>query len=161
MSAMRASRGRGPRLRRDRRGVAALETAAVAPFLLLIVVACVDFGRWWSQRIELTNAVRAGAQYAVTAPNAEARIRQAVRDALPAGLQSAEVTSACYCGPLPAGTGMPPVAACDSACPAGSARMMTLEAGLPFTPVNFAVTPAVATAFRIDRVTGNVTIRHQ
>ena len=139
-----------------------METAAVAPVLLLVIVACVDFGRALSQSIELTNAVRAGAQYAVTAANAEKRIRQAVTDALPAHLRAATITTACYCGALPAtGTGLPPVAACDSACAEGNARMMTLRATFPFTPVNFMLTPTLATRFGFDTVSGNVTIRHQ
>lgn len=149
------------RLWHGRRGSAALEVAAVAPVLLLLIAACADYGRALSQRIELTNAVRAGAQYAVTAANAKTLITQAVRDALPTHLQAATIETACYCGTLPAGTGLPPVAACDSACPPGSARMMTLRATLPFKPINFALTPGLATKFGFTSVSGNVTIRQQ
>lgn len=150
-----------PKCWRDRRGAATLEMAAVAPALLLLIVASVDFGRLTSQRIELNNALRAGAQLAVTASNAPRTIEATVRNALPAHLKAATVTARCYCGALPAGTGLPPEAACDSACPAGSARMMTVNATFPFRPVNFAITPALASRFNFDRVNGNVTIRHQ
>lgn len=150
-----------PRPWRDRRGVAAAEAAVVVPFLILIILACVDFGRAISQSMSLTQAVKAGAQYAVTSANAQAAIEAAVRNALPAAMSAAAVSSTCYCGALPAGTGMPPVAACDSECPAGSARMMTIRATLPFTPMNFAVTPTLASHFNFNQASGNVTIRHQ
>lgn len=154
-------RSPAPLVRSDRRGVAAAETAAVVPFLILIILSCADFGRAISQSMGLTQAVKAGAQYAVTAANAQAAIEAAVRAALPQALAAAAVSSTCYCGALPAGTGMPPVAACDSDCPTGSARMMTIRATLPFTPMNFAVTPALASRFNFNQVSGNVVIRHQ
>ncbi len=158
---MRSSRHASPRPWRDRRGVAALEMAVVAPFLLLILMACIDIGRAISQSIDLTHAVRAGAQYAFTAANAQALIESTIRNALPPNRSAATITTTCYCGALPNGdAGLPPVAACDSACPAGSARMMTLRAELPFQPYTF-FGQTVATAFAFNQVVGNVTIRHQ
>ncbi len=164
---MEALHRRRPRLRRDKRGMAALETAAVAPFLLLIIVACVDFGRALSQRIELTNAARAGAQYAVTAPQFAIipgqadPVTQAVKNALPTHLQAATVTTTCYCGKLQGETDLPSPQPCNEVCNAPDARMMTIRAELPFTPVNFAITPALATKFGFNTVSGHVTTRHQ
>ena len=147
---------------RDRRGVAALEMAAVAPFLIFVVMICVDFGRAVSQSIELTHAVKAGAQYAVTAANAQGLIEGAVRSALPSAMSTAVVTTACYCGALPsADSGLPPAAACDSACPAGSARLMTLRATYPFRPHTAFIGQTVMRTVGINQVSGNVTIRHQ
>ena len=135
VAAMASSRSASPRAWRDKRGVAAVEMAMVAPLLLFILIACVDFGPAISQSIDLTNAVRAGAQYAVIAANAQAQIESTVRSALPSNLSAATITTTCYCGALPgADAGLPPVAACDSACPAGSARMMTIRATIPFQP---------------------------
>ena len=150
------------RLRRDSRGIAAAEMAAVAPVLLLSMMACIDFGRALSQSIELTHAVRAGAQYAVTAANAQSQIAAVVKNALPTYLSDSTVAVTCYCGVLPNGsTGLPPVAACDSACPSGSARMMTLRAQHSFQPYNFAFGNTIASAFGYNQVSANVTIRHQ
>lgn len=151
-----------PRAWRDRRGVAALEMALAAPFFLLVLMICVDFGRAISQSIDLTHAVRAGAQFAATAPNAQALIEGTIRTALPPNLSAATVTTACYCGALPnGGVGMPPAAACDTACPAASARMMTLRASLPFQPHTFVLGRTIATAVGLNQVVGNVTVRHQ
>lgn len=147
---------------RDRRGAAALEMAAVAPFLILVMMICIDFGRAVSQSIELAHAVKAGAQYAVTAANAQRFIEDAVRTALPSGMSTATITTACYCGALPSGnSGLPPVAPCDSACPSSSARMMTLRATYPFRPYTAFVGQTVMRTVGINQVSGNVTIRHQ
>ena len=147
---------------RDRRGVAALEMAAVAPFLLFILLTCIDFGRALSQNIELTHAVKAGAQYSITASNAKTQIDAAVKNALPSYMRkTAIITSTCYCGPMPAGdTAMPPVAPCDSACPSTSARMMKITAKHSFTPLNFDII-GVTKVLGIDEISSNVTVRHQ
>jgi len=159
---MAKNRHARPRFWRDRRGIAALEMAAVAPFLLLLLLVCIDFGRAISQSIELSHAVKAGAQYAITAANAQRQIEDTVRSALPARMSTATVASTCYCGALPSGdTGLPPVANCDSACPTGSARMMTLRATFPFQPYTGRVGQTILRTVGINQVSGNVTIRHQ
>lgn len=159
---MGPSRRASPRPWRSKRGVAAVEMAVVAPVLILILMACIDFGRAISQSIQLTNAVRVGAQYAVTSANAQAMIEGAIRSALPPSLRTATIVTRCYCGALPSdGAGLPPQAACDSACPAGSARMMTLRATFPFQPYTFAIGQTVASAVGFNQVSSNVAIRHQ
>jgi Flp pilus assembly protein TadG len=57
--AERAGKGRG------RRGAALAEFAIILPLLVTVVLACVDFGRFASAYILVTNAARAGAQYGV------------------------------------------------------------------------------------------------
>jgi Flp pilus assembly protein TadG len=142
--------------------MAAVEMAVVAPFLMLVMMACIDFGRAISQHIQLATALRAGAQYAVMAANAQARIEETVRSALPSNMSTAAITTACYCGALPStDSGLPPVAACDSACPAGSARMMTLRATFPFRPYTLALGGQTARALGINQVAANVTTRQQ
>ncbi len=53
------------RSRRSIRGAAAGELVMVLPILVLIVLACVDFGRFAYSYIALTNATRAGAAYGI------------------------------------------------------------------------------------------------
>lgn len=69
----------------SRSGVAAVEFAVVLPALILIIMGCVDFGRFAYSYIAVTNAARAGAGYGIvhpftdfTKPNWETRVRQAV-----------------------------------------------------------------------------------
>lgn len=51
-----------------RRGVSAVEFALVLPVLLILVGGAVDFGRCFYTHIAVTNAARAGAEFASTHP---------------------------------------------------------------------------------------------
>ena len=142
-------------LGRDARGIAALEMAVVAPVLLVLLAVSIDFGRFFSQSLELTNAVKAGAQYAFTDSGSEARIDGVIRDALPDHLQAATRQVTCYCG---APTN---VVACSYACPDGSARTMTLRAEVNFTSAGITLPGRVWASLGMNPVVSNVTIRHQ
>jgi Flp pilus assembly protein TadG len=52
------------KLFRDESGQAIVETAFVAPILVLLLVGLVDYGRFMHDGILIANAARAGAQYA-------------------------------------------------------------------------------------------------
>jgi hypothetical protein len=71
----------------DRRGVAATEFALILPLFLLIVLGCIDFGRFAHTYIAVTNGARAGAGFAIMNPFSDntavawqAELRQAVVD---------------------------------------------------------------------------------
>jgi Flp pilus assembly protein TadG len=49
----------------DERGTAAIEFAAVASFLSFLLLGLTDFGVGYWEKIEVGNAARAGAEYAV------------------------------------------------------------------------------------------------
>ena len=86
-------KGAPRRFLRDRSGVAAVELALATPFLVLLAVGVVDFGLAWNQQMALSNAVRAGAQYAIVRKPVQAdvdKIIAAVEATAPAG---AEVTT--------------------------------------------------------------------
>jgi Flp pilus assembly protein TadG len=53
----------GERSAGRRRGAAATELALLLPVLVLVVLGCVDFGRFAYNYIAVTNAARAGASY--------------------------------------------------------------------------------------------------
>src|SRR5437879_9370672 len=59
---MRDSRARNQR-QGERRGASAAELAVLLPVLMLIVLGCVDFGRFSYAYITVTSAARAGAGY--------------------------------------------------------------------------------------------------
>jgi Flp pilus assembly protein TadG len=74
------------------RGVATVEMAVVLPLLLLLALACADFGRVVHGFIVVANAARCGAEYGsmhkftpFTRSSWESQVRQAVRDEM-AGL---------------------------------------------------------------------------
>lgn len=70
-----------------RRGASAAELAFILPVLMLIVLGCVDFGRFAYHQVAVTNAARAGAGYAVMNPflaggraTWEAKVQEAARN---------------------------------------------------------------------------------
>ncbi len=65
------------------RGVAAVELALLLPLLLLIVLGCIDFGRFAHGYFAVTNAARAGAGYGMmhpTTPASQPQWEAAMRD---------------------------------------------------------------------------------
>lgn len=69
---------RSPRLRP---GLATVELAVLAPFLVILTLGLVDFGRFSSTSISVNNAARGGAYYgatSLTAAQDQAGIRSAV-----------------------------------------------------------------------------------
>lgn len=64
----------------DERGATLVEFALVAPVVILILVACLDFARALNAYVTVANASREGARYATLHPAADnAAIRSAVR----------------------------------------------------------------------------------
>ena len=76
-----------PRIRRQ--GTSSVELAIILPVLMLIVLGTVDFGRFAYHYIAVTNAARAGAEYATMNPYLSAgavtwrsQVQQTARDEL-------------------------------------------------------------------------------
>lgn len=63
---MKARRPLLSRLTRNRRGIAAVEFALIAPILVVCLLAVYDLGRALQQQIRLNQAVEAGGLYAMT-----------------------------------------------------------------------------------------------
>jgi Flp pilus assembly pilin Flp len=70
------------RFRSERQGVVAVEYAFIIPFLLILVSGIVDLGFALSQSSSLSNAARAGAQYAMRFPSDTAGIKQVVEQSV-------------------------------------------------------------------------------
>ena len=89
------------RLWRGNSGVASVELALFAPFLVLLLIAMTDYGLAWTRQMALANAVRAGTQYAMIRRPVQGDvtgIHQKVLDAAPADLGGApQVTFFCEC----------------------------------------------------------------
>jgi Flp pilus assembly protein TadG len=62
---MRDASRSGAMKRARRRGIASAEFALVLPLLILLVLICIDFGRFAYTYIALKNAAQAGASYAM------------------------------------------------------------------------------------------------
>ncbi len=88
------------RITQPRSGLAALELALLLPLILLIVIGCIDFGRFAHSYIGVTNSARAGAGYAHMHPPTvgtmslwQANIRQIALDELTQTLPASGLTA--------------------------------------------------------------------
>jgi TadE-like protein len=121
--------------RRSQSGASLVELAVVLPFLLLLVLGAVDFGRAYYLSIEVANAARAGAQYGVrNSADIPGMQNAALSDGADVPGLSAVATSGCECS-----DGSDSVANCSSppTCPGG--------AGGPIYLVNFVQVSTTAT----------------
>lgn len=113
----------------DRRGIAAVEFALVAPLLLLLLGGTADFGLLMSKRSQLANGVAQGVQYALqqgpglSAANVRAMVQSgATRAGMTQAVTVTTTGPVCYCvsGP-PAALSAAPAPLSGSTCPGSCA----------------------------------------
>jgi Flp pilus assembly protein TadG len=108
-------------LRANRSGVAAAEFALIAPIVVTLLLGVYDIGNAIQQRLQLEQAVRAGAQYALSWPDNLSSLAGGVygiQGAIAAALPSTNATvNASYCHS--GGDGTPPTTSATSTtlCP--------------------------------------------
>lgn len=142
---------------RDRRGIAAMELALIAPVLLLMLLSTYDVASamWRTTRLEM--AARAGAQYAFARPQDSAGIASAALGQLAGwtGVTVASTVMACRCDNGSA------VDCATGTCQSGSATLapigsvsVTLTQPFRFSsPISAAIFPGFST------LRGNVELR--
>lgn len=131
-------------------GSIAVETAIIAPMLILVVASVVDIGRATYDVTSLAGAVRAGSQYALRTPNDIAGIKAAVSAAstLTGDKIDPDAVPFCEC---PNGTPKP---LCDSCGPEVLRRFVRVTASHTFSrimPFSSIVIPSNLTAQAIVR----------
>ena len=105
--------------RRREQGAASVELALVLPFLVLLVVAMIDYGTAINRKMQLTNAIRAGTQYATVRKPVEqdlTEIRQAVLDTAPADKTGTRELSSTFFCECPDGSAL----VCEDECATGA-----------------------------------------
>src|ERR1700677_3136360 len=84
--------------RNSQRGASIIEVALMTPFLLLLVIGVIDFGRAFYDGIELENAARAGAAYGAINPTDTAgMVTTAKSDAADISSVTATASYGCMC----------------------------------------------------------------
>ncbi|MGA3399360.1 MAG: TadE/TadG family type IV pilus assembly protein [Acetobacteraceae bacterium] len=126
-------------VRHNRRGIAATEFALIAPVMLTLLLGVYDVGNAIQERLQLEQAVRAGAQYALSWPDQTSGISAAISAALPPSWTSPTVTvsaPACWCWSSGGGATSTP---CSATCAEGSTKRsyVTLTATNNATPFLF------------------------
>ena len=117
----------------DRRGIAAIEFAIIAPILLLLLGGMIDFGLLMSGKSQLANGIAQGVQYAlqqgasVSAATVLALVKNGVaRSGVPTVVTASVTGPACYClSGSPATLVSPSIAlsatfTCTGTCPASA-----------------------------------------
>lgn len=128
------------RLRRDLRGLAAVEFALVSMTLVGLVVGAVDYSLWSLSRTIVERAARGGAEYAVANGYNAAGITTAITSATtaPAFLSaiSASPAPSSWCGCQSGGTSIT-AATCSSTCANGqtAGTYVTAAATAAYTPI--------------------------
>ena len=123
----------------DRRGVSAIEFGVTVPIIVMIILGTYDLGNLVQQRMKLSDAVRAGGQYAMSYPTSTSGIQGAITAALPTGWSGVTVgspTMSCACWSAGGGETTASCAA-DPVCSAGEVteRFVTLTASRVYTPL--------------------------
>ncbi len=94
-------------------GAAAVEFAIMLPVIMLMLFAIVDYGFAMFTKMELSSAIRSGAQYAMASPSNNTNIKSTVVGSTNIGdssispaytISSSDVTLAYYCGEDPSST---------------------------------------------------------
>jgi Flp pilus assembly protein TadG len=145
------------RLRRDRRGVSAIEFAIIASIMVTLLLGAYDLGNAAMRQIQLQQAVRLGGVYAMLRPTDVPGIRAAVASVLPAGwtLTNPGGVAAVACSCLdPSAGGTAALAGCTPAnfdtCTAPStATVISITATMAYTTL----TPLFAAAIPSNTAT--------
>ena len=102
-----------------RAGTAAIETALLAPIVLLLLAGSVEYGRAIAERMALESAVRAGLHYATKSGATTANVESVVRAAIDGEVEIAvEALVVCECSD---GSSV----SCAGECAVGSRRTFT------------------------------------
>ena len=102
------------RLRRDGRGLAAIEFAIAAPMLLVLLIGVTDVGALVYNRMDTTSAIQTGAQYFMAGGGNEDEALKAVRRSWTSMPKNTELHASriCYCAKV--------VCSCTQNCADGS-----------------------------------------
>ena len=137
------------RFQRDGRGVSALEFAAIAPIMLMLMLGAYDLGNAAQQQIDLQEAVRSGGAYAMNHSTDVSGIQNVVSNSLPSGwtLTNPGGVAAVACSCLNTSTGaVTNLAGCTTTnfdtCASGSGLLVSVTATMAYT----ALTPLLANA---------------
>ncbi len=114
----------------DRRGIATLEMALLAPFLMLLLLAAFELGSAIEQSLRLETAARAGALHAAALPTDMAGIEATVRAALDGWTNVTVTPPALLCECPGSGT-----IECGGTCASAIERFVTIQATRPFSGV--------------------------
>jgi Flp pilus assembly protein TadG len=156
-----SKRSRRPRFGSEK-GAAIIELAASLPLLVMVLVGTADFARVFYYAIELTNAARAGAQYAsfsdiqaAQTANIQAAAQSAAPNISPITVTLVAPFPFCQCGSNDGSSPLlqtpPSTPWCTSACPAGRHKVASVTVTTTKTFTTFARIPGIPNTLTLSR----------
>lgn len=133
--------------RADERGMAAVEFGLVAAILCFMFIGATDFGMGYWKKLQVGNAARAGAEYAMAQGWNQTAISSAVTNATTMSSVSASPAPTQSCGCPSTGSGIV-AATCGASCGAGSGTAgtyVTVSASATYTTL--LSYPGIASSF--------------
>lgn len=154
MNAINKARDRSCSSRNSQRGASIVEVALMTPFLLLLLIGVIDFGRAFYDSIELENAARAGAQYGAINPTDTAGMVTAAKNDANIDIPSiaATATYGCMCSD---GTSSSASCASTPSCSSSTRQVNYVTVNTTYTYTTFLPWPGVPSSFAL---TGNATL---
>jgi Flp pilus assembly protein TadG len=132
--------------RNSERGSSLVEMAILLPFLLLILIGVIDFGRAYYDSIEVANAARAGAQYGVINPTDTTGMVAAAKSDTSVDIPTITATAAygCMCSD---GTGASPTCSTTPSCSSSTRQVNYVQVNTSYTYTTFFPWPGVPASF--------------
>jgi Flp pilus assembly protein TadG len=132
--------------RNSERGSSLVEMAILLPFLFLILIGVIDFGRAYYDSIEVANAARAGAQYGVINPTDTTGMIAAAKSDTSVDIPTITATAAygCMCSD---GTDASPTCSTTPSCSSNTRQVNYVQVNTSFTYTTFFPWPGVPSSF--------------
>jgi len=125
----------------DRSGNAAVEFALLVPILLMLVVATVDLGSGFGEKLRLQSAVNSGLQHAMLTQGSAPATTRTVIEHNSNRPASISVDIICRCQSV--------VAGCQAPCPSRVQRYVRGSASAPFTTPVFELEMMLGARFEV------------
>jgi Flp pilus assembly protein TadG len=142
-----ATNGNSSGTRISERGSSLVEMALIIPFLLLLVIGVIDFGRAYYDGIEVANAARAGAQYGLINPGDTSGMEAAAKSEaadLPSSF-SPTALSGCMCSDGTSATA--PCSGATLTCVSGTRQVNYVQVNATFSYSPIFPWPGLPTTF--------------
>ena len=162
---MELSGGRGKRQQRRagagraRPGQNLVELALVLPVLALILLGALDLGRVFFSYVQLTNAVREGANYGRVNPTAvndsasadPYNISFKIQDESDLDIVDSDIAVTCYQGPSIGSTTLRGDGTCSSASGVQSGDIIQVKASARFQPITTQIASLLPSNYKISK----------
>lgn len=145
------------RLRKNQKGIAAIEFSFIAMLMAVTFLSVYDLGSAIRQHIVVNQAVRAAGMYAFSYPNTASDIRAMVTSAAsPYTVTQTTGSGSMFCNCRQTGGTVTVLSSCSNTCSGGDIkqRFVSIDASISFSPMLWS-TLTTTKATHVVRITNN------